>query len=115
MAEKIYGVDPESEFSTVDVRDAIIGCFVQAHGRVLEEGREAIKELSEEEFEKIKELNVEQLVRKLFDEIGVDYENPTKESLVKVCDRLREFAKNFRNQDMIRDNYNKIMKLVEKL
>lgn len=115
MPDKIYGVDPSKELNPVDVREAIVDCFTQAHGQILSEGRGFLKELSDEEFEEIKKLNVRELVRTYFEKVGADYEKPTKESLVQVCDQLREFAKNFRNPDLIKKHYQEIMLLIDKL
>lgn len=115
MTEEIFGINPSKDFTLLDVREAIIECFVRAHSSALEEGREALSDISDKEFAEIKEMNVRQFVEKVFEETGVDFENPTKEGLVKVCDQLREFAANFRGQETISKNYNKIMSLINKL
>jgi hypothetical protein len=115
----IFGVDPEGEFTPADVKEAIIKCFAKAHDPVLSQIKDYSKytegEISQEDFEKIKREQVEAMVRKTMDEKGGNFENPTKEDLKSLCDGLAEFAKNFRDQKMISQNYSKIMKLIEKL
>ncbi len=55
------------------------------------------------EFERMKRINVEILVRRFFQETGGDFENPTKESLVNVCDNLAEFSKSFRSPKIVKN------------
>lgn len=112
----IYGVDTSRPFRPEDARDAIVECFTQAHKKILENELAAeIKNMSVEEFERIKYLNIQQLIRSYFEEIGGNYDAPDKESLVAVCDKLAEFAKRFRAEDMIEKHYSQIMQLVDKL
>lgn len=47
--------------------------------------------------------------------IGGDFDKPTKEDIFKVLEELKEFAKNFRNPEIIKKHYGEIMQLVEKL
>ena len=113
----IYGVDTEKPITPKDVRDAIVRCFVEAHGEILDlmRGTGSATSVSDEDFEKMKKMNVKELIRGFFQEAGGDYENPTKESLIAVCDRLAEFAKNFRKPEVIEKHYGEIMQLMEKL
>ena len=106
MAEKIYGIDLEEELTPLKVRDAIIQCFFEAHcadSDVVEAGQEASQEYCST------------IVRKAFDDTGGDFDNPTKESILKVMGQLAEFAKNFRDPKIIEKHYSQIMSLVEKL
>jgi len=115
MEEKIYGVDPSQPFNSIDVREAIIDCFTQAHSHILSEGRGFLKELSDKEFEEIKKLNVREMIKMYFEKVGGDYDKPTKKSLSEVCEQLKEFAKNFRDPQIIGKHYKEIMSLIEKL
>lgn len=116
MSKKnIYGLDSSQPYNSTDVRNAIINCFVRAHKRELDKMKEYGDGISDEEFEKMKSIDVIILVKRFFKEIGGDYENPTKESIRKVCDKLAEFASNFRSQDEIKKHYGEIMGLINEL
>ena len=112
---RIYGVDPDKKVTPVMVRDAIIRCFVLAHRDVLEKMKEYGDVGSKQEFEKTKKLDVEILIKKMFSEVGGDFDNPTRESIVKVCDKLAEFSKSFRRPEIIKRHYGEIMKLINKM
>ncbi len=115
MTKKIYGVDPTKDITAVQARDAIIRCFVSAHCENLENIKEYGDEISKEHFEKLKKINVESLIKKYFKEIEGNYKNPSKEDLIKICDKLAEFASNFREQKIIKKHYQEIMQLINKL
>ena len=112
----IYGVDTEKPITPENVRDAVVACFTKAHSEVLEQQMsELAQTLSTEEFEKIKKLSVSDMTRSYFGEVGGDFENPTKESIIAVCDKLAEFAKQYRSPEVIKKHYGEIMQLVNKL
>jgi len=112
----IYGVNTEKPITLMNVRDAIIECFKQAHAEVLEQNyKEVAGGMSEEDFGKLKELNVTQLIRNFFEEVGGDYNEPTKEMLVAVCNKLAEFARKFRGEEIIKKHYGEIMVLLDKV
>jgi hypothetical protein len=111
---KIYGIDSDKRVSVEDVREAMVRCFVQAHGPVLEK-QLAKEKLSGKELEKRKRIEVEILLRKLFEEEMGSFENPTKESLKRVMLRLRDYSKNFRDQHTIDTHTAEILTLMEKL
>ena len=115
MSTTIYGLNPEKKFTPLDVREAIIRCFIKAHSRILEETCGDCPGISAEELRKFKELNVRELVRQYFTEVGGNYDQPDKESLIKVCDKLKEFAFHFRGWKIIEKNYKQIMTLINKL
>lgn len=115
MPEKIYGVDPTKKFTPKDVREAIIRCFQLAHNDVMDKAKLFLEDLPEKEFEKIKNLNVRQMVRKYFQLAGHDYNNPTPEALVDVCEMLKKYAANFRTPGVINKHYGEIMALIKKL
>ena len=115
MPTIIYGIDLEGKFKPLDVREAIVRCFAKAHSRILEEACQYCPGISEEELKKFKEINSRELVRRYFQEVGGDFNNPDKDSLIKVCDKLKAFASNFRGEKIIRKNYSDIMRLINKL
>ncbi len=111
----IYGVDTEKPIKPEDVRDAIIECFTQAHGEALEDLKNYNKNLTEVSFEEIKRINIRQMVRNYFNEVGGDYDHPTRDSIVKITEKLKEFANNFRDQKLIEEHFKEIKILLEKL
>jgi uncharacterized protein YpuA (DUF1002 family) len=113
--EVCYGVDLNKEVTPIEVRDAVVKCFISAHGAVLEDMKDPAKDISDQEFNNMKKMNVELLIKNMFKEIKGDYENPNRQQLMEVLDKLKEFAKNFRNPEIVKRHYEKIMKLVEKL
>ena len=111
----IYGVDISKKVTPVMVRDAIIRCFLAAHKEVLEMMKEYYAFGSQKEFKEMKKLEVELLIKKYFAETGGNFDNPTKEEIIKVLDKLAEYAKNFRSPEVIKKHYGEIMRLVNKL
>lgn len=111
----IYGVDAEKPVSPSDVRDAIVECFTQAHSEALSELKNYNKDLSDAEFEQIKRINVEQLIRNFFEETGGNFDKPTRDSIMPVLDKLREFAKNFRSPEVIQKHFEEICILLKKI
>lgn len=113
---KIYGVDNTQPFTTIDVRDAIIECFVQAHNEILDKDLKDFSQMmSQESYEGLKTMNIKKMIHGVFDELGEDFNNPSKEALIKVCDKLAEFSRQFRSPEIIKKHYNEIMGLVNKL
>ncbi|MBD3311522.1 MAG: hypothetical protein GF349_03430 [Candidatus Magasanikbacteria bacterium] len=116
MGYKIYGCDLSKKVTPIMARDAVMECFKEAHNEVLEDMRDyGYKKESDQEFDKIKSLDVEMMVRQKFEDLGADFDNPEKEDIIKVCDKLAEFAKNFRQKDVIEKHYNEIMKILKKI
>ena len=108
----IYGVDTTKPVTPYDVRDAIVECFILAHSEALDDLKNYGKELTPIEFENIKEIDIRQLMRNFFSEVGGDYENPTKESIQGVIGKLKEFSVNFRNPEIIEKHASEIAELV---
>jgi hypothetical protein len=115
MDNKIYGVDLAGEITLLKVRDAIIECFIQAHAEVLNSMKEYHKFNSAEEFEEMKQMNVTAIIKSIFKEIEADFDNPTKEDLAKVCDKLVDYAVNFRSPELVKKHFDEIMLLFNKL
>lgn len=113
----VYGVDTSKQISPKDVRDAIVACFTIAHRKELDDLMQSSidGDLTDSQIDKLKEINVKQIVRKFFEESEGNYDQPTKESILSVMDKLREFSTKFRNQAVIEKHYKEIMQLVNKL
>lgn len=110
--KKIYGVDLSGEITPIMVRDALLRCFSEAHKKTLEEG---IEDRSLENLKELSDMNAEILIKKYFQEVGGDFENPKKEDFFKVMDKLAEFARAFRAAEVIEKHYGEMMELVERL
>ncbi len=108
----IYGIDTEKPVSPEDVRDAIVECFVAAHKEQLDELKEYLDEASKDNFEEMKRINVRQLMRGMFEQAGGDFDKPSKETIMAALEKIKEFAVNFRNQDIVARHYGEIVKLV---
>jgi len=111
----IYGVDPDKEITATDVREALVKCFLMAHEKELETIKEYYATESIDEYNRLKEINVEMLIRDFFKKVGGDYEVPTKESLLSVCQKLAEYAANFRTKKVIEGHYAEMLKLIDKI
>ena len=111
----IYGVDVTKNITTVMVRDAIIQCFYEAHCNVLELARETFGHPPKKKFEEMKKSHIKELVHDIFDNIGGDFNNPTKDNLLKVLENLKGFASIYRKPDVIREHVGEIMLLINKL
>ena len=104
--EYLYGVDLNSPVTPIMVRDAIVECFFKAH--CIDSG------LGNDDPEAVKKYCTN-LVIGAFVKTGGDFDVPTKDSIFNVLSQLSEFAKNFRDPLVIKEHYNEIMKLVERL
>jgi len=112
MNKKIYCVDTSKEVTPIMVRDAIIECFIMAHAEILEMMKEFQEFKTKKEFEDMKQLDIRLLVEKQFQELDLDFSNPTKQDLIDVVAKLSEHATNFRKPDVIKKHYNEIMVLI---
>ena len=112
----IYGVDASGKVTPIMVRDAIIDCFTKAHNEVLEQMKEYTDFKSEEEFEEMKKIQVKYLIETLFENVGGDFNNPTKENIIQVVMKLKEYAAaSFRKPEVIEKHAGEIMQLINKL
>ena len=111
----IYGVDPSKKVTPTMVRDAIIECFVEAHEEVLNEMKEYGEFKSKKDLKETKRNYVVNLIKGIFKEVDGDFGNPTKESIIAVCEKLAAIASNFWKPEVIEKHYGEIMQLVNKL
>lgn len=93
-----------NKVTSLDVRDAIIDCFYEAHC--------ADTELGEGDVSKGYCLNI---VKKMFNDCGVDFDSPTKDGINKVVSALAEFSKNFRAQEIIEKHRKEITDLLNRM
>jgi hypothetical protein len=112
---KVYGVDLDKEVTSLEVRDALLECFTQAHAEVMQEMKEYHKFDSDEEFEKMKKMNITMLIKSIFGDLGFNFDNPSKTDLVKVMDKLAEYADNFRSPEIVKKHYDEMMRVINKL
>ncbi|MBW2984594.1 hypothetical protein KY361_05735 [Candidatus Woesearchaeota archaeon] len=115
MAKKIYGIDPSKKVTPQMARDAIITCFVKAHQEILDEVKGLAGVGTGKEFEELKFKDIKFRIKAIFDDIGRDFNNPTKGDLIKVVDRLAAYASNFRSPGIIKKHYGEIMQLINKI
>jgi hypothetical protein len=108
----IYGVDLSGKITPIQVRDAIIKCFSQAQ----EELMEYMKETTGIKPEDIEKMYVDFVIENVFEELGGDFKNPTKETLIKVVMKLKKHAASiFRNPEIIEKHAGEIGQLIDKL
>jgi len=111
----IYGVDITKKVTPVMVRDAIIQCFYEAHGNILDLAKDFFGDPNKEKFEKMKKSHVKELIENIFEKIGENFDNPTKESLIKVVDHLKKIARIYRKPDIIIKHVSEIKQLINKI
>lgn len=113
--ECIYGINLNGKITPNMVRDAIVECYYQADLKVLEDLFYTSDFKSDEDEEGAKRKHVEVVIKKLFDDVNGDFNNPTKKSLIAVIDKCKEFAKYFRDQSVIQKHYTEILTLINKI
>ena len=109
----IYGIDPEGEVTPIDVRNALVECFMLAHGELLAESLNV--DLSTDEDNMIKRESIVTFLQGVFEKTDGDFDKPTKESMFKVIEYLKSFSKNFRDSKMIEKHAGEIVGLINKL
>ncbi len=108
----IYNVDLPGKITPVQVRDAIIKCFSQAQ----EELKEYMGKTTEFKPEEIEKMLVDFVIENVFEEVGGDFKNPTKETLIQVIMKLKEYAAGvFRKHEIIEKHAGEIKQLIDKL
>jgi hypothetical protein len=66
--------------------------------------------------EEIEKMYVDSIIEKAFEEVGGDFKNPTKETLIQVIMKLKEYATGvFREREIIEKHAGEIKQLIDKL
>ena len=111
----IYGVDISKEITPLMVRDAIIDCFNKAHGYTFNDIKDSFNTNPNHDLEEKRLEYIKTLIRQKFKEVQGDFENPSKEDLIKVVYKLKEFSTYFRDQEVIEKHAGEIMQLIDRL
>ncbi|MEI6378265.1 MAG: hypothetical protein WCO55_01270 [Candidatus Falkowbacteria bacterium] len=106
MANVIYGVDIDAPFTASQTREALVDCLCLAHTEDAELGADTSDTARS---------YCADLVEKAFEETGGDFQAPTKESILKALAYLAEFAKNFRNPEIVKSHVAQVMRIIDKL
>ena len=113
--ELIYGLDPNGCITSIDVRDAIIRCFFQAHNQELEKIFKDLNFQDNQQSQEFKKQHIELLIRTFFNEVNADFDHPTKQSLIDVVNKCKQFAQSFRDQTIIEENAALIQTLIDNI
>ena len=112
--DTIYGVNPEDDINPCIIRDAIVQCFYEADTEVLE--KLFLKsDFKSNDDKEIGKKHIVIVIKKIFVDINGDFNNPTKESLINVVEKCKEFASLFRDKEIIEKHAKEIMTLINKL
>ena len=76
---------------------------------------EIVKGMGQQSVGKLAEANIKIIVKDAFKETGGNIDEPTKETIIKTMDYLRNFSKHYRSMDVIIKHYNEMMQLVHGL
>ena len=104
--EKVCDIDVTEPITVGNVRDVLSSCFNQIHCEST--GLEGADPNTLNTY-------CVEIVKKAFNDLGVDYINPDKEGLIKVNDFLTAFAKKFHNEKDIQAYHDKITELVGRI
>ncbi len=102
--------EKRKSLSPLEVRDALVQCFIDAHREAVEEAAAEVNATEDQ-----KKGLIADMVRKAFVNSGGDFEHPTKKSIIAAMDNLKDVAKHFRNSELISKHYAKMLALVEKI
>lgn len=93
-SEKFERIMNKDDVTPTDLKEALKECYIDASGG-----------------DKQMAINV---LKKQFDEAGASWDDPTVSGIRDVMDRLADVTKNFRSEDVVKENYQKMMKLLRK-
>lgn len=108
----IYGVDTSKKVTELQVRDAIIQCFLQAHNCILEEIKNISDISSDQKMTQLKRKTVLSIIHQIFQEIDADFNHPTKQNLLEVVEKLAEYSSKYNQPNIIDRNVSEIMLLI---
>ncbi len=93
------------KLASQDIVAAIVDCFYEAH--CADTGLSGSEDVGRQ--------YCLSTVKKIFQDNAVDFNNPTKEGILKVVNALADFSKSFRSQEVIEKHKNKIIELLNKM
>lgn len=101
---------------TLDVAgNAIVVCFIEVYKEILNQMGECEEFEFEEECEEVKNFNVKFIIKKTFPDVGGNFGDLDKESVVKVIYSLGDYSAKFRRPRVIDRHVAEIVWLGEKL
>lgn len=107
--------ESDQPLTAIQVRDAIIKCFGEAHDKVLDSLEEFSDSKDPAQLEKFKQMDILMTVKSICKKCSVNFDNPTKEDLVKIIDELAKFSSNFRSEEIINRNYEIALDLINRI
>jgi hypothetical protein len=102
---------PTGKITPYLVRDELLKCFESAN-------REFMRILNQPTEDEALKAQVRQFVTQVFESCGVNFEDPTKDGIIKAIDQCKSNAESMmgpKGADIIAHHYTEMMKLVEKL
>jgi hypothetical protein len=111
----ILGIDTGNPVTVEQVRDAYLVCFTRVHREYLSDLTSQDSSLSQESIDKLQKLSIEGLAKQFFREVGGDFDHPTKEYLLAVLKKTREYESNFSAPEEIERCTSGIMDLIDLL
>ena len=100
-----YGIDTTQVITPVQVRDAIIECFNNAHWQ----------DTGLTEDPNIAKIYCKQIISKTFHDTNNNFDNPTKQSLYQVISELAKFSEIFRDKTTIQKHFEDIKSLIDQI
>jgi hypothetical protein len=113
MAEKIYDIDIDQEYTPEDVKQAIMRWFLSSHKELLKKRSSQTGIDTDNDDYTLDQ--VQYILKMQFQRNNYDYNKPTKEGLFYVTLSLIAIAKSFKDVDIICNNLIKILTLIDKL
>jgi len=99
-------INLENVHTAVEVRGALVACFVMAHKESME-----IENIDDEmSFAMAREI-----VKKAFKKNGDDFEKPNKASLTRAVVYLQDFSAAFRESEVIKKHASEMMEIINQL
>ena len=113
MSDYLYGVDLSKPVTSTKARDALIECFTLAHDVELAQALNIEMGAGIEHEEKKKSVTI--FIKDVFQDVGGDYENPTKKDLLNVINYLKAFSEHFRDKTVIEKHVREMKEIIGKL
>jgi hypothetical protein len=102
-----YGIDLSNGINSLQALEALNQCFFEAHKEDTGLTMNTLEETA------VVKNYCNFTVKKAFEETQGDYNNPTKESILRVVDYLAKFSATFRNPNIIEKHKNEILQVCQ--